>query len=237
MFGKIRAGIYSMRANLAYSNGRTEETLRLLEKSYLTKKARPEVVSYYGFILLKCGKLELAAKILEEQLASKGLSETDRNTAQANYALVLWKQGKLEAAISLYEEIFPRYKNTSVYGSLGYLYNLKGDLEKALHFNLEAYEYNKSGQVILDNLGQTYYLMGNYEKAEETYKRLMELKPQFPEAYYDYALVLEELGDKAKSLDMLKSALSYNLNYLSEVTRDDIDGKIAQLEAKSSGVE
>ncbi len=151
---------------------------------------------------------------------------------KSNYALALWKNGELDRAIAIYEDIFPKYKNTIIYGSLGYLYILKGDLEKALKFNQEAMEYNDTGTVILDNLGQTYYLMGEYEKAEEIFKKLMTLSPKFPEAYYDYALVLEKLGNKSGCIENLKNALNYKPNFLSGVTVEQIQDKLKQVETE-----
>ena len=65
------------------------------------------------------------------------------------------------------EEIIKTYETTTVYGSLGYLLILKGNLENALQFNLKAYEYNPSDKIIQDNLGQNYYLLGQYEKAKD----------------------------------------------------------------------
>ena len=52
-----------------------------------------------------------------------------------NYALLLWKEGNLSEAIKITEEIIEDYKNTVIYGNLGYFYILDGQKEKALEFN------------------------------------------------------------------------------------------------------
>jgi len=49
--------------------------------------------------------------------------------------------------------------------------------EQSFKFNKEAYEYNSSDPVILDNLGYTYYKIGNIKKAEEIYRKLIGLNP------------------------------------------------------------
>ncbi len=231
-FGKIKSTMYIIKANRAYASGDVQGTIDHLEKAYKTGSAKSSVVTTYGYVLLKYGRLEEAMKIFDEQLRSPKLSNSELYDTQSNYALGLWKQGKLDEAIKLFEEIIPKYKNTSIYGSLGYLYNLAGDLEKALKFNLEAADYNSTGGVISDNLGQTYYLMGEYEKANEVFKKLMTLNPKFPEAYYDYALVLEKLGDKEKCIEMLKNSQLYKLNYLSAISKEDIENKLAEMEAQ-----
>lgn len=230
IFGKLVSQIYAIKASSAFQKGNVEETINLFHKAYKTGSAKTNIVTTYGYILLKYGRLEEAIKIFDEQLASRKLTKNDRNNVRSNYALALWKKGQLDEAISTFEEIILTYKNTNIYGSLGYLYNLKEDLEKALKFNLEAYDYNNTGGVILDNLGQTYFLIGDLEKADEIFKKLMALNPKFPEAFYDYALVLEGMGNKEKCIEKLRNALLYKTNYLSAITTEDIEGKLAQME-------
>ncbi|ACL77499.1 tetratricopeptide repeat protein [Ruminiclostridium cellulolyticum] len=233
LFGRFRSSIYLFKANSAYQKGNTQEAINLLEKAYKTESAKAVVVTTYGYLLLKEGHLDESLKIFKEQLNSTSkISDNDLYSLKANYALALWKNGELDRAIAIYEEIFPNYKSTNVYGSLGYLYILKGNVEKALEFNLEAMEYNNTGAVILDNLGQTYYMMGEYTKAEEIFKKLMALGPKFPEAYYDYALVLEKLGEKESCIENLKTALNYKPNFLSGVTVEQIQEKLNQVEAQ-----
>lgn len=234
LFGKFASQIYAIKANTAYQKGAIDEATALLHKAYKTGNAKANIVTTYGYILLKYAKLEDAISIFKEQLASSKLSDNERYSVKSNYALALWKKGELDNAISISEEIIGHYKNTSIYGSLGYLYILKGNLEKALEFNLQAYDYNSTSGVILDNLGQTYFLMDNIEKAEEIFKKLISLNPKFPEAFYDYALLLEKKGDTEKCIEMLKNALLYKTNYLSAITTEEIEKKLSEVEMPGS---
>lgn len=232
LFGKLRCTYYILKTNRAYAADNAEDTIKWMKMAYDTGAAKSNTVTTYGYLLLKNGRLEEAMKVFEDQLSSPKTTNTELYNIKSNYALGLWKQGKLDEAIETLENIIPNYKTTNVYGSLGYLYNLKGELEKALAFNLEALSYNSTGTVILDNLGQTYYLMGDQEKAREIFIKLMALNPKFPEAFYDYALVLQKLGDREKSMEMLRNAQNYKINYLSAVTKEDIDSRLAELEAQ-----
>jgi tetratricopeptide (TPR) repeat protein len=229
LFGKIKCTYYMLKANRAYSGDNSEETINWLQRAYNTGAAGTNAVTTYGYLLLKHSRLEEAMKVFENQLSSSKTSNNEYYNIKSNYALGLWKQGKLDEAVTALESIIPNYKTTNIYGSLGYLYNLKGDLEKALKFNLEALNYNNTAAVILDNLGQTYYLLGEQEKAQEIFVKLMALNPKFPEAFYDYALVLEKLGDREQCIEMLKNAQKHKINYLSAVTKEDIDTKLAEL--------
>lgn len=228
-----RVTVYTLMGSRNYSLGKTEQALSWLKRAHETKKssARPSVS--YAYILLKSGNLEKSEEILQK-LLKENPSNQDTPYIKSNLALALWKKGELDAAIGMLEDLMKTYKTTTVYGSLGYLYILKGDLEKALQFNLEAREYNSTDKVILDNLGQNYYLLGSYEKAKEIYEPLVTQAPGFPEPYYNYSLVLEKLGEPESALELARKALNYRFTFLSSISKEDVESKIHQL---SSGIE
>jgi tetratricopeptide (TPR) repeat protein len=160
---------------------------------------------------------------------SKLLSADDKMNVKSNMALVLWKKGQIDDALNMLKEVFENYKTTTIYGSLGFLLILKGDLDKALEFNLEAYEYNDSNAVILDNLGQTYYLMGEYDKSKEIYKKLVSSNPSFPEPYFNYGLVMKQKGNVERALELMNQALTYRFSFLSTVSKEEIEAEIEKL--------
>ena len=63
----------------------------------------------------------------------------------------------------------------------------------------------------------------NVEKAYEIYEKLMEKNPAFPEAYYNYARVLDKKGDREKAEEMLSTALEKPFNKLTTVTKEEIN--------------
>ncbi|HOM01258.1 MAG TPA: tetratricopeptide repeat protein [Acetivibrio sp.] len=225
-----RSVFYQVFASRAYRKGNTDKAIGWLEKACCTAKSKPAVKILYGYLLLKTGKLEKSEKVFEELLNSN-IDNDSMLQAKSNYALVLWKKGQLKDGIKMLEDVFSSYKNTTIYGSLGYLLVLDGDMNKALNFNKEAYEYNSSDAVILDNLGYTYYKIGNIKKAEEIYQKLVSLNPSFPEAYYNYSCVLKNLGTVEKALEMAKKAKNYKMSYLSNLEEKELDDHIKELEA------
>ena len=96
--------------------------------------------------------------------------------------------------------------------------------------NKEAYEYNPDKAVIADNLGQAYYLNGDYEEAKELYVKIMEKNPNFPEAYYNYALVLIKTGDNKKAKEMLNEALTKEFHNLTTVSLTKVKETLDSLE-------
>ena len=148
-----------------------------------------------------------------------------------NYALLLWKEGNLTEAIKVTEEIIKDYKNTVVYGNLGYFYILAGMKEKALELNLEAYDFASDDAVICDNLAYSYYMNDDNDKAEEIYISMHGGKnpPAFPECYYNYGLVVLKKGDKEKAKELFEKALLQKFSYLSDLDKQTVEKAIAEL--------
>lgn len=223
-----RARLYSILGTINYSKGNIEKAMQLFEKAYKTGRPHPRMAISYAYLLLKSGKTGEPEEILT-QLLSSALQQDDAMLAKSNLALVLWKKGQLENAVGMLEEVIQNYKTTTVYGSLGYLLILQGNLDRALEFNLEAHEYNSGNAIILDNLGQTYYLRRDYEKASEIYGKLLATHPSFPEAYYNYGLLMMKKGENEKALEAMKKASGFRFTYLSTVTREEVEEKVEEL--------
>lgn len=231
MIYRALPNLYILQANVAYNKADNNKCMALLEKAYQTGRMTAQNKVYYGYLALRIGKLDKAERLFQSALASSP-DETSRMQAKSNMALVLWKKKELPEAIELMEEVFETYKNTAVYGSLGYFYILSGDLDKALEFNQEAYEFNSNDNVILDNLGQIYYLKRDYEKAAEMYEKLMERRPEFPVPYYNYALVKLELGDKEGAITLMRQALTFRFTFIAGVSEDQIRNHLELLETE-----
>jgi len=223
-----RARIYSLMGARSYARGDMDKTIEWFERIYRLKNPPVRDCVSYAYILLKNGITEKADEILQN-LLNKNPSGPDSPYIKSVFALVLWKKGKTGEAVKLLENVRENYVTTSVYESLGYMLIEQGDLEKALKVNLEAYDYNSDDKVIMDNLGQTYYLLGEYEKANEIYEKLMNSSPTFPEAYYNYGLLLDKLGDREKAAEMMKKALSLKFTALSTVSREKIEEDLARI--------
>lgn len=228
-----RAAILALIGRTNYFKGNIEKGLAWFEKAYKTGVAKPKTIVSYAYLLLKSGNIKDSEKILENLLRSR-LQTDDRMLAKSNMALVQWKKGELDTAIETLEEVISDFETTNIYGSLGYMLIQKGNLDKALEFNLKAYDYNSSNAVILDNLGQTYYLRKEYDKATDIYKNLMEQNPSFPEAYYNYGLVLKAKNNNEEALEMAKKALNYKISFLSTIKKENIDKLIENLESSIS---
>ncbi len=225
----LRPAIFSMTGTRKYTQGKTADAILWFSRAYATKRASLRTTVSYAYILLKNKELEKSEEILQKLIKDNPKSE-QLPYIKSIVSLVLWKQGKLDDAVSMLEEVIQSYKTTSVYGSLGYMLILQGDYDKALKFNLEAHEYNSSDNIINDNLGQNYFLLGMYDNAAEIYEPLLAKAPTFPEPYYNYGLMLDKLGNREKALEMMKKALGNKFSYLSAITKEEVEAKIREFE-------
>ncbi len=224
-----RAKVFSWIGNINYYKGNTEAARVWYNRAYNSKNPNPRTMITYGYLELKMANIDKAEMICKSVLESN-ISEDDKMFTRSNLALVMWKRGDIDDAIKELEEIIQTYKTTVIYGSLGYLLIEKGDLKRALELNLEAYEYNNKNLIIMDNLGQTYYLLGEYDKAKEIHDKLIPENPSFAEAWYNYGRILRQTDGPEKALEAVKKAKDYKLSFLSTVTDEQIEREIKELE-------
>ena len=224
--------LFSTMGSQAYRKGDYDKAIRMLRTALKMRPGSYSLRGSYAWLLLKLGKTEEAEAQIDQAI-SDAEKEDEKNPLLVTKALVLWKKGELDQAISLMEKVIVNYKNTNVYGTLGFLYIEKGDLDKALSFNLEAYDYNDTGPVILDNLGYTRLLRGEYEEALEIYRQLIKLRPNFPEAFHNYARVLAHFGEMEQALYMCHTALTFRFWHTSTVTREQVENTLKELEEAS----
>ncbi len=216
-----RRSLYMLKGKFEYGKGNLQQAAKWFGKATYHGNPGTEALVNYGFVLLKIGRFDEAERILVQSV-KKSRTDDARNLAKSNLALVLWKKGKLDEAIDMLTKVVFEYKTTAVYGSLGYLLIEKGDLDKALDLNREAYEYNPDNAIILDNLAHLYDLRGENEKAAETFNKLMEKEPHFPEAYFDYGRYLEGQSKYQEAVDMYKKALTCPFNHNNTITSEQV---------------
>jgi tetratricopeptide (TPR) repeat protein len=231
LFYNSRANIYMFIGNSHFNKGDREKAKKWTEKAFKTEPKQVGLGIAYGYLLIKMGEIDEADAVLSN-LSQKDIRREDEMSLKLNKSIVLWKQGKQEESIELASELHSKFKNSILYGTLGYYYVLNGDFEKALQFNEEAYEYNDTNTAILDNLGFTYYKLQEYEKAFEIYEKLMTLNPKFPEAYYNFGLLYEHRGEMQQAHEYFKKSLDYKESLVSHLSKEEVIAKINELETK-----
>lgn len=210
-----------------------EKALDTMEKALKTKRLRPEYMLYYGFMCLKTGEYDRAERILNAAAHKKMKPETEVR-ATVNRALLLWKQGDIEKAISILEAQLKEGKDKAVYGTLGQLLILNGQLQHGLEINREAYVFDKYDEAICDNLALNLRLCGDLDSSYAMYKELTDKKLGVPVPYYNAGETLYAMGKKEEALEMMERALSYPFSKLAVISRAEIEARIAEIQAELS---
>ncbi len=219
---KNRSNILSVIAGYKYGMGKTESAFKLYKFASEFGKMNFNHSVRYAYLTLKEGHIDEANKLFT-LISMERLTPQERARLKESHALVAWKKGEVEDAIEMLEYVYESFPNTTVYGSLGYMYIHSGSLERALEFNLEAYDYNSENGIIVDNLAFTYLRLGDYENAEKYYKELFDMEPKFPEGYFEYGKYLIDVkGEREEGIEFVKKALDCRFSFLSMSSRRDI---------------
>ncbi|GKX28382.1 hypothetical protein SH1V18_08620 [Vallitalea longa] len=112
------------------------------------------------------------------------------------------------------------------YTTIGYLYLLKKDYDKAIENSKKALMLNAKHAPALDNLGQIYYEMKDYDKAFKYLKSALEINPNMPDSNYYMGLIFEKKNDIEEARKYYKKTASCNINALNTVTREDVNKKL-----------
>lgn len=221
--------VFVIKGNSAYSLGQTDKAIKYYKMAANNIFVSIKIKIMYGYIAIKSGYVDEAEKVLQK-LKDTNMNFQDEIRYKSTYGIVLWKKGKIDEAVEMLLKLYEKYKTTEVYENLGYFFILKGDYDKAISFNEEAYEYSDSDAGILDNLALSYYMKGNHEKAAKLYEKLMKMKSDFITAYYYYALILIEKKDYEGALDNLRKAMKCKFSFISFIQKEEIEEKIKQVE-------
>lgn len=214
--------------NKKYNENSHAAALKLLKKSSSLVQATTKTKISCAYMLIKLGDLETSKRILNS-LDSRKLTVNQYITFNLISSILLWKENNLAEAINLMKSLHSKYKTTGIYQNLGFYLLLNGDYDKALEFNIEAYDYNNTDHTILDNLGMNYYFLEQYDKALDIYEKFINLNPSFPSAYFYYALTQIKLGNKEIALSSLEKGLKCNFSNLAGVTKADFEENIKNL--------
>ncbi len=217
-----RTDIMGLLAMVKFTRGETERAIGLFKKAERLGKLSSKNKMTYGYILLREGQTKNAKEILT-RASMEAVKPALKRQIKSILALSVWKDGDLETAIEMMEEVMGEFKISTGYQNLGLMYIVKGDGNKALEFNLGAYDYNPDDLVIADNLAESYALCGNYEKAKELYKSILDQNPEFPEPYYNYGQILVKEGDRDGGILLIKKALEKRFTFLSVKSREEVE--------------
>lgn len=173
-------------------------------------------------VLLRLGRLHRDRQELElAEQALRLVLELEPNGAEARVVLGLVKldQRDRSSAEQLLEEALQLDPDRwDAHDGLGVLADLRGDHGAAVVHYEAALKIN-SAPMVLNNLGYSYYLAGDLERARSLFQQALSADPSFQRAQYNLALITAKLGRYQEAIAMfgklMKPDAAYNnLGYL-----------------------
>ncbi len=212
-----------------HSRGKLEKAEQWYRRAHKFGPMPPAREGTFGVLLLKRGDFEGAITQFDIALKDRGCKDNLRAMIRMNRAMAYFKLGDTQKALIALEDIHSNFKSLRVYQTLGYVYTAAGFYDKAEPYNLEAVEYEPDDPVILDNTGQMYLQMGEWDKAKEYCERAYAVK-HISDVCYHLGLVAEHEDRVEDALAYYREALTKNIDALNDVTRDQIYERIFALE-------
>lgn len=215
---------YAMKGNKAFVAGDNDASLAWYKKAVDTGRAAIMIRVSYAYVMMRAGMFEEAEQLLSSLLTGKYIDAANRNAVKQYRSMALFKLGRCDEAVEEAEEIFAEYKNTAMYGILGYFKLMSDNItpEEKRAFCEEAYDYNSDDRDIIDNMTLACMLCGDYESAKKYADELIEKNPTFVEAFYHGAQVEYALGNRQQALEYLEMTDDCNRSAMTTVSEDEI---------------
>ena len=224
------AELFAMRkAAKSQQEGNIEEAMAQYEICVNQGTRDMKSILAYSVLLLRQGEYNKARELLVK-VQKYPMTDAQKRQLYVNYAACVYKLGEIDKAIQLMERQDEKGESGLVYETLGYLYVEKGDFDKALSYNTKACEYDDEDSITLDNLGQTWYRLGNDKaKAKEYFDKAHELKPSQLDTLYFLALYDLDAGDKEAAKEKIERLLQARyspLNYASKEKAEELQKRL-----------
>lgn len=91
----------------------------------------------------------------------------------------------------------------------GDYYLKKGNVINAIKSYESALVIDHINNMIRSNLANLYYKNGEFEKAEEAFKTIINQEPEYAQTYYSYALLLGEQNRTEEAINQMQLAIRY----------------------------
>lgn len=178
-----------------YSQGKLAEAIACCQQGI---KIYPQFAPLYktlGNALLSRGKLDRAMRAYTRAIEL----QPDFAAAHANRGAVFYQQRRWEEAIASYETALALNPNLAgVYSNLAKVFREQGQLAKVAEQEFK--------------LGNLLAQQGQGDRAINSYRQAVELKPDFAQAYLNLGILLRQQGQLDEAIGCYREAIASNPN-------------------------
>jgi tetratricopeptide (TPR) repeat protein/peroxiredoxin len=162
----------------------------------------------YGSIFFQREYFEQAESSFRQALRD------DPASAEAFYGigsacLNLGKTAEARASFQRATELAPSYPDTlpNAWNNLGLLATREGRTDEAIGYFQRALKVNPDHLIALENLGNAYRQLKNWEQARKVLEHAVAVSPSDPESNYSLGMVFAQTDDTARAYEYLQRAL------------------------------
>ncbi|MFV0503616.1 MAG: tetratricopeptide repeat protein [Lachnospirales bacterium] len=217
--------MYVALLNVAQGNEKKAKTIleNIIKKGYKS----PKVYVYYVNILLRSGNGLRSKELLEEALTLKPDILTYKNIKLC-LGSAYWMLGDIDSAIYVLESLREEFEyiNPFTLTTLGFMYYLNDNLEKAEKISKEAIADDERNHGAWDNLGQIYLKKGESRMAKECFLKALEYKETLVDSLFYLGVIYEAEGNDDEAKAYFIKASNADITSLNTVTKDDIEERL-----------
>lgn len=134
--------------------------------------------------------------------------QPDNQETLENYGLLLIRENKIAEAEELLKKAIDNTQNWRVYNGLGIIMDVQGKHEYARFYYGKASLIQQDNPEILNNIGYSFYMEDQLEKAQGYFLWSIKLDKDFHKAFYNYALSLARQKKYNESLSVFSKVIS-----------------------------
>lgn len=127
-------------------------------------------------------------------------------------ALGFYKKKDYDKALNIYQDIVKVKPSSEVYGNMGVIYKIKGDIKTAIKYYIEAIKLNPKNFQVYNNLGNAFKDIKDYKMALKAYSDALKLNPNDFNTYNNLGILYEAVGNSEKAIEAYKQAVRVNPN-------------------------
>lgn len=133
-------------------------------------------------------------------------------------AIEFYNKRDYDNAKLFYERILQiNPKAANVYGNLGVIYRMKGDLGTAIKYYIQAINLNPKNPLFYNNLANAFKDLKNYKMAIRVYSDGLKVSPNDFNMFNNLGMAYELFGDNNRAIEAYKQAVRVNPSYAKAV--------------------
>ena len=221
---------YGKRAFFHHAKGELDRARPLYEKAIKQGDNNIEHIASYGALLLRDGEYEKSVEMFDLALKRKP-GKVLHSLTRMNRAIAYMMLGELDKARTALEDLHLVYPSLRVYQTLGYFYVFVKEYDKAVEYGQSVLVYDEEDPILLDNLGQAYFELGDYENAQIYFERAITSTDgdERVDVQYHMGQLRRLQGRNEEALEHFIAAWKLPINKVNDCNRDELRSLIEQL--------